>query len=143
MLKKNRSAETGDTPSSPLDGVPLLASLTPKQRADLAHQMTTRVLGPGERAVLEGRNGVGFFMITSGTATVEIGGETRRTLGPGDYFGEVAMLSDDGVRSATVVATTELHCLAMSAWQFKPFLANHPDIAWEIMSTMAKRLAGD
>jgi CRP/FNR family transcriptional regulator, cyclic AMP receptor protein len=142
MLKKNKPAgDASASPGSALDKVPLLASLTPAQRERLSKEMTARTLAPGESAVVEGRHGVGFFIITSGTADVVIHGEKKQTLGPGDYFGEMAMLSEGGTRSATVVAETELHYLAMAAWNFKPFLREHPEISWEIMSTMAKRLS--
>ncbi len=139
MLKKSKT----DAVSTPLDNVPLMAGLTASQRARLAGEMTERVLAPGESAVVEGRHGVGFFIIISGKASVVVKGESKKTLGPGDYFGEVAMLSEGGVRSASVVAETELVYLAMTAWHFKPFLKEHPEIAWEIMSEMAKRLASN
>lgn len=137
MLRKKRPA----TVDSPLDAVPLLAGLTPEQRRHLAEQMLPVSFGPGESAVVEGKHGVGFFFIVSGTATVAVDGATRRVLGPGDYYGEVALLSDDGTRSATVTADTDLQCMAMTAWQFRAFLKEHPDISWQIISTMGRRLA--
>jgi CRP-like cAMP-binding protein len=123
-----------------LEKVPLLAGLDAKQRKQLASAMVERQFEAGESATVEGRQGVGFFVIVSGTATVTVGGEKTRTLGPGDYFGEIALLSEGGVRTATVTADVELGCLGMTPWNFKPFLKEHPDISWVIMSTMAERL---
>ncbi len=123
-----------------LGNVPLLAGLDGKQRKQLASAMVERQFKAGESATVEGRQGVGFFVIVSGTATVTVGGETTRTLGPGDYFGEIALLSEGGVRTATVTADVELDCLGMTPWHFKPFLQEHPDISWAIMGTMAERL---
>ena len=56
----------------------------------------------------------------NGTATVTIGGETVNKLGPGDWFGELALLSTGGVRTATVKADTDLECVGLTAWEFRP-----------------------
>ncbi len=58
---------------------------------------------------------------------------------PGDSFGEMALI-DEGPRSATIVAATDLRCLALSAWDFKPFVEEHPSIAWALLRTLARRL---
>jgi CRP-like cAMP-binding protein len=89
--------------------------------------------------VVEGRQGVGFFLIVDGRAAVTVGGEVVNMLGPGDYFGEIALLRGN-IRTATVTADTELRCLAMTAWQFKPWVAEHPQVSWALLETIAKRL---
>ena len=61
------------------------------------------------------------------------------TLGPGDYFGEMALI-DDGARSADIVADTELRCYCMTAWSFRPFVRNHPDLAWALLEAMVGRV---
>ena len=79
-------------------------------------------------------------MIVAGAATVEQDGQAVRTLGAGDWFGEIAVLGD-GRRTATVRALEDLHCVGLTPWQFRPFLAEHPEIALTIGETMAERLA--
>ena len=69
----------------------------------------------------EGKHGVGFFVIESGTAKVTVHGEERRTLGPGSHFGEVALI-DDGVRTATVTADTDVTAHVLVAWDFRPMV---------------------
>src|SRR5262245_29969460 len=91
----------------------------------------------------EGERGarvLAFFVIAEGSASVVVQGETKATLGPGDHFGEIALFYDQP-RSATVVADTDLRCYALGAWEFRPFVESHPDIAWPIMESMAQRLA--
>ena len=68
-----------------------------------------------------------------------VDGELKRTIGPRDCFGEMALI-DEGPRSATIVAATDLRCLALSAWEFKPFVEEHPPIAWALLATLAERL---
>jgi CRP/FNR family transcriptional regulator len=87
----------------------------------------------------EGRSGVGFFLIEDGNATVSLRGEIVRTLGPGDHFGEIALI-DEGPRSATVTASTDLRCRGLAAWEFKSFVQEHPEVAWPLLETLASRL---
>jgi len=122
-----------------LGRVPLLAGVGRKELNRLVKRMSSRTFSAGDTAIEEGRGGAGFWLIESGTADVSIGGKPVRTLGPGDYFGEIALI-DDGPRSATVVAATDLRCLGIAAWEFKAFVAEHPDAAWAVMQTLAGRL---
>jgi CRP-like cAMP-binding protein len=85
----------------------------------------------------EGAGGIGFFVIEEGEAKVSVGGQERRRLGPGDYFGEVALLTDSP-RTATIVADTELRCYGMTSWDFKPLVESHSSIAWKLLQAMAK-----
>lgn len=122
-----------------LSRVPLFAGVDRKQLAKLVDRMTERTFAEGESAVEEGRGGAGFWLIESGDANVSVGGQQIRTLGPGDYFGEIALI-DDGLRSASVVAATDLSCRGIAAWEFKAFVTEHPEAAWAIMETLARRL---
>jgi CRP/FNR family transcriptional regulator, cyclic AMP receptor protein len=122
-----------------LANVPLFAGVDRKQLSRLVDVMSERTFAEGETAVEEGRGGAGFWLIESGDANVSIGGRQVRTLGAGDYFGEIALI-DDGPRSATVVAATDLRCRGIAAWEFKGFIADHPEAAWPIMQTLARRL---
>ena len=99
--------------------------------------MKQRTFRAGDTVTTEGQGGVGFFVIEDGRAKVTIGGEERRTLGSGDYFGEVALLTDSP-RTATITAETELRCYGMTSWDFKPLVESHGSIAWKLLQAMAK-----
>jgi CRP/FNR family cyclic AMP-dependent transcriptional regulator len=101
--------------------------------------MTERDFNEGDEITREGESGIGFFVIEDGNATVSVGGDIVRTLGPGEHFGEIALI-DSGPRSATIVATTDLRCRGMSAWEFRPFVEEHPEVAWALLETLVSRL---
>jgi CRP/FNR family cyclic AMP-dependent transcriptional regulator len=101
--------------------------------------MAERTFPEGHTTTTEGQGGVGFFVIEDGNAAVSIRGAIVRTLGPGDYFGEIALI-DNGPRSATIVATTDLRCRGMTAWEFRPFVQEHPEVAWPLLETLVARL---
>src|SRR5581483_6659957 len=122
-----------------LGRVPLFAGVKPKDLKKLGKRMTERTFSAGDQITIEGQSGLGFFVIEEGNATVSRSGETVVTLGPGDHFGEVALI-DSGPRSATVVADTELRCRGMSAWEFRPFVEEHPEVAWALLETLVGRL---
>lgn len=119
--------------------VPLFHGLNDKQLETLARNFTDRTFSSGQQVTAEGSGGVGFFVIESGEATVSVGGDDRGTLGPGDYFGEVALI-DEGARSATINATSDLRCYGLTPWQFRPLVEENASIAWPLLQTMAKRL---
>ncbi len=121
--------------------VPLLAGLDRRSLQQLARTMKDRTFRAGEHALDEGKSGVGFFIVLEGSATVSIGDREIRRLGPGDWFGEIALLTNNSVRTATVTAETDVKCVGLTAWSFRSFLAEHPDIAWQVMVTMARRIA--
>jgi CRP/FNR family transcriptional regulator, cyclic AMP receptor protein len=133
MARKQSSA------ASALERVPLLSGMNDRARGRLAKTMKDRTFKQGREVVAEGRTGAGFFLIIEGHAVVTIGGEVIRTLGPGDYFGEMALLHG-GPRSATVTAQTELTCLTISSWGFKAFVQEHPQVAWDMLQKLAERL---
>jgi CRP-like cAMP-binding protein len=122
-----------------LEHVPLLAELTNRDRKRLAQSMKERTFPPGKQVVVEGRHGVGFFIIVEGSAAVSVGDEVLRVLGPGDYFGEMALL-DGAARTATITADSELRCLSLTAWEFKRFVVDHPPVAWGLLQALAQRL---
>jgi len=131
---------TGITTSDVLARVPLLAGVHKKTLKRLAEELKGRTFRAGSHATVEGETGIGFFIVLDGTATVTIDGKTVNKLGPGDWFGELALLRTGGVRTATVTADTDLECVGLTAWQFRPFLEKHPEVAWQVMDTMATRL---
>ena len=99
--------------------------------------MKQRTFGAGDTVTTEGQSGVGFFVIDSGEAKVTVGGEERRRLGPGDYFGEVALLNESA-RTATITAETELRCYGLTSWEFRPLVETHGSIAWKLLQAMSK-----
>ena len=114
-----------------LQRVPLFSDLERKELENVASSMKQRTFQPGQQIAVEGESGVGFFVIEDGQAKVTVGGEERRTLGPGDYFGEVALISH-GARTATVTAETELKTYGMTFWDFRPLVEGTPGIAWKL-----------
>jgi CRP/FNR family cyclic AMP-dependent transcriptional regulator len=126
-------------PPELLDGVPIFSGLSRREREQIADSMKGRTLDSGETIAVEGESGVGFFVIQSGTARVTIGGEERRTLGPGDSFGEVALITKS-VRSATVTAETPVRCWGITSWEFRPLVQGNATVAWAIAESLAKML---
>jgi CRP-like cAMP-binding protein len=124
-----------------LSGVALFSRLEQRDRERLAQRMKPRSWSEGETVIEEGRGGAGFWVIDSGNATVSVRGEVVRQLGPGDHFGEIALL-DDGPRSATVIAATDLRCNGIVAWEFGPFIQEHPEVAWALLRSLAAMVRG-
>jgi CRP/FNR family cyclic AMP-dependent transcriptional regulator len=122
-----------------LGRVPLFSGIKPKELKKLGKRMTERSFNEGDEVTREGESGIGFFVIEEGNATVSVGGNIVRTLGPGEHFGEVALI-DSGPRSATIIAGTDLRCRGMSAWEFRPFVEEHPEVAWALLETLVGRL---
>jgi CRP/FNR family transcriptional regulator len=122
-----------------LGRVPLFSGIKPKELKKLGKRMTERSFNEGDEITREGESGIGFFVIEEGNATVSVHGNIVRTLGPGEHFGEVALI-DSGPRSATIVAGTDLRCRGMSAWEFRPFVEEHPEVAWALLETLVGRL---
>ena len=123
-----------------LRGVPLFAELSDKDLKLLAQSMHEKSFDSGKEVIVEGQSGLGFFVILDGTANVSVGGEDGRPLGPGDHFGEMALLDAGGQRSASITAGEGLRCAGMTAWNFKPFVQEHPEIGWALLKTLAQRL---
>lgn len=131
-----------DAPLDALRRVPLFAELGDRELRLLSGQMHERRFPEGAEVTREGAHGAGFFVIAEGNATVAVGGEQRTTLGPGDYFGEIALI-DEGVRSASITAATDLLCYGMTPWEFRPFVEQHPQVAWGLLKTLAGRFRGE
>jgi CRP/FNR family transcriptional regulator, cyclic AMP receptor protein len=121
-----------------LKRVPLFAGVKDRDLGRLAKVLSERTFAEGEAITTEGQSGVGFFVIEDGNATVSLKGEIIRTLGPGDHVGEIALI-DEGPRSATVTASTDVRCRGMAAWEFRSFVQEHPEVAWALLQTLASR----
>jgi len=128
-----------EPPVELLERVPLFAEFDRRDLERIARSFKERTFDAGHAVASEGKGGAGFFVIESGEATVTVRGSERRKLGPGDYFGEIALI-DDGARSATVTADSDLHCYGLTSWEFRPLVETNASIAWKLLETMAKRL---
>jgi CRP-like cAMP-binding protein len=124
-----------------LQRVPLFSDLDRKELERIAASMKERTFAAGDTVTAEGSSGVGFFVIESGNAVVTIGGEERRRLGGGDYFGEVALLNESA-RTATITAESDLKCYGLTSWEFRPLVETHGSIAWKLLQAMSKQYQG-
>ena len=122
-----------------LQRVPLFAELEPRELERLSGSFKERTFDAGETVATEGEGGAGFFVIESGEAVVSIQGDERGRLGPGDYFGDIALI-DQGRRTATIHAESDLHCYGLTLWDFRPLVESDARIAWPLLQAMAKRL---
>ena len=126
-------------PVEVIESVPLFANMSPRDIEGIAVLFKERRFAAGETITKEGAGGAAFFVIESGQATVSVGGQQRALLSDGDYFGEIALI-DEGARSATVTASTELVCYGLTYWEFRPLVQQNATIAWNLLQTLAKRL---
>jgi CRP/FNR family transcriptional regulator, cyclic AMP receptor protein len=127
---------------APLDAirrVPLFAELSDHELAQVARLFKERIFAPGETVAKEGSGGAAFYLIESGTANVTVAGRERAALGPGDYFGEIALI-DEGARSATITAMEKLDCCSLTFWDFRPLVQENAAICWKLLQFMVGRL---
>ena len=129
-----------ETPVDLVKRVPIFSTLDARELGEIAGSMRQRTFPAGSTVVEQGEQGVGFFVIESGTAKVSVDGKEVGTLRDGDHFGEIALIGDTP-RTATIVAETELNCYGMIVWDFKPLVEKNATIAWKILQTLAQRLA--
>jgi CRP/FNR family cyclic AMP-dependent transcriptional regulator len=122
-----------------IKGVPLFADLDDKTVDRLAGEFIERHFPEGTAIATEGVDGLNFFIVASGEATVTVRGEVVGTLGPGASFGEVALV-DKSARSATVTAATPMIAYALPVWSFRPLVEQRPDLAWKLLEILAERL---
>jgi CRP-like cAMP-binding protein len=119
--------------------VPLFSHCTRKELTELS-SLTSTVTMPADKVVVrQGQPGKEFIVIVEGKATVAIDGQSVATLGPGDFFGEIALL-DGGPRTATVTADTDLVAEVMSHQEFATLLMDVPEVTRGILKGVAARL---
>jgi CRP-like cAMP-binding protein len=121
-----------------LKRVPLFSDLDDKEREEIAGSMKQRTFSAGQEIAVEGESGVGFFVIENGEAKVTVHGDEVRRLGPGDYFGEIALIAQSA-RTATVTADSELKTYGMTFWDFRPLVEETPGIAWKLLQGAVKQ----
>ena len=117
----------------------LFEGLPESELRSLEKQMKIVKHPAGHEIVVKGENGVGFMVILDGTVTVATVQGKARKLGPGDSFGEMALLDHQG-RSANIKADTDVSLATIPEWSFKPFLKEHPEVAYRMLQLLSKRI---
>jgi CRP/FNR family cyclic AMP-dependent transcriptional regulator len=124
-----------------LRGIELFSTLD-DDGLGLVASLITEVDAPAGSVLTHPRQaGAGMFVIVSGRAVAELRGGKVRELGPGDCFGELALLTTEGERTARVRAETDVHCLAVARDDFRDLLEREPRIAVALLTVLASRLA--
>jgi len=119
--------------------VPIFSECSKRELAVIARAAKEVSHRAGTVIAREGERGIGLFLILEGTCKVTIGGRTKARLGPGDFFGEIALL-DGGPRTATVTATSDVRLVGITGWVFRGLLMEHPSIALKTLEAVAGRL---
>jgi CRP-like cAMP-binding protein len=120
-----------------LQGVPLFAELSRQELKRIASVFKQRRFPAGETVIQQGSGGAAFFVIDSGEASVAVDGKEQRSLKAGDHFGELALI-DEGTRTATVTASTELICSGVTFWDFRPLVEENGVIGWKLLQSLVK-----
>jgi CRP-like cAMP-binding protein len=131
-------------PIEALQRVPLFAELNRNEVKRIAAVFKQRHFAAGETVVQQGSGGAAFYVIDSGEAKVFVGGEERATLKVGDYFGELALI-DEGTRTATITASSDLVCYGVTFWDFRPLVESSGVIGWKLLQSLVRmyRAAGE
>jgi CRP-like cAMP-binding protein len=122
-------------PLEVLRRVPLFAELDEDQLRRVGAVFKERRFAAGETVIQQGSGAAAFFVIASGEARVVVDGKERRSLGPGDYFGEMALI-DVGTRTATVIAAEPLVCSGVTFWDFQPLVEENGAIGWKLLQSL-------
>lgn len=124
-----------------LKRVTLFSSMSDRDLKAVHNACREEMYSNGQALVREGQTKGPFFIIIEGRAKVTVNGRTKRTLNPGDYFGEISLV-DNGPRAATVVADGNVKALAMASWEFLALCEQNFDIARKLMMGMAAMIRG-
>lgn len=119
--------------------VPLFEGLSKPQLRYVLRETKEEPFSPGQTIVREGTSGGRFYLILEGRAKVIINNRSRRTLGPGDFFGELSLI-DREPRSATVQAETHIRALSIASWNFLALLQEHWSMGHKVMVELSKRI---
>jgi CRP-like cAMP-binding protein len=122
-----------------LAGIALLDDLEPEELTKIAPWFEVQDVSPGVNLTGEGASGYSFYILSNGAASVTIDGVEVNTLGPGDFFGELAILGD-GVRTATVTTTSPSRLLVLFGTEFRQLQQEQPDLASRIEAGVRARL---
>jgi porphyrinogen peroxidase len=126
--------------------IPLFAMCTAYELKFIASRVQSREFPIGAKLCAQGERASEFFVVVDGNAEARRDGSVLRTMGPGDFFGEIALI-DEGPRTATVTSTSPLRCLVIASPQFRDVLGQNANIAVRILDAVTRRLrataAGD
>jgi CRP-like cAMP-binding protein len=131
---------TGSATSDALRAIPLFAELPDDALRHVAALVTEFDVQAGHILVQPGAAGSGMFILEDGEVEVELPGHPV-ALGPGEFFGELAILADGIARTARVRAKTDVRCLAIDRIGFAALLEEQPRIAVAMLPVLARRLA--
>jgi len=134
-----QDASPAGAPVEVVQSVRLFSDLDRGEVAQIARLFKQRCFAKDETVIKEGSGGAAFYIIEAGEVSVTIGGELRATLGPGDYFGEIALI-DEGTRIATITAMDDLVCYGLTLWELRPLVEANGVIGWKLLQTLAKDL---
>lgn len=119
--------------------VPIFSKLPARELEYVARSVKERVYEAGTVIVKEGDPGLGFFLITEGRVEVSHQDHRIRDMGPGEFFGEMALM-EEAPRSATVTARERTRCLQLVRWDFRALLKENPDLAVRMLEVVIQRL---
>jgi len=125
-----------------LKKVPLFAHCSPTSLESAAANTDEVDVVAGRTLIKQGEPSDTFYVLLDGEADVTIGGESRRKLGPGDFFGEISML-DRGPATATVTTTRPSRMMVMSHMQFRDAIKGNQDLLIQVLASVAERLRAD
>lgn len=125
-----------------LRSVPLFADLDDDELTRVASVFKQRRFADGETVIQQGSGAAAFFVIDSGEARVIVDGGERRLLGPGEHFGEMALI-DAGTRTATVIASGALECAGVTFWDFQPLVEANGVIGWKLLRSLIEIYRSD
>ena len=122
-----------------LRNVYIFNEVSPKHLEKIAAQGKVVHHEPGHQIMTEGRSALGFHLLLEGEAEIIVHGEVRKTVGPGNYVGEIAVI-DGKPRSATVRAATDVKAWAISDTAFKTLLEKEPGLALAVLRGLCTRI---
>jgi CRP/FNR family cyclic AMP-dependent transcriptional regulator len=130
-----------DTKADALGRCPFFAGLSRNELLEVAKVTEDLEVEEGKALTREGQSGSEFFVIVDGEVAVTKDGTEIRTLGPGDFFGEIALL-EDTPRTATVIAKTPLRFFVLTRQAFRSLLAHQPELEEKVTKALEERLRG-
>ena len=132
-----------DTKVDALARAPLFRELSRHELGELAKASEDLEVEEGKVLTREGDLGREFFVIVEGDVSVTKGGREVRRLGPGDFFGEIALVYESPRRTATVTAVSPLRFFVLTRQSFRSLLEHQPEIEEKVMAALEERLASD
>ncbi len=134
--------EGGTLDAKQIEQMPLFSGLDKRERARVAQHADEVDVPEGKRLAREGDLAYEFFVIREGTADVDVGGEIKNKLGPGDFFGEIGVLDEERVRKATVTATSPMKLVVMSGHDLRALSRDMPEVIEKLRSACYARVSG-